>query len=115
MSEIATYSVAQHDTSPAVTDTLEDSTGTAVNLTGAAVKFHMTDWTRSTVVVNASATGPAGGALDSTGRVQYQWLAADVANAGVFLAEWQVMFASGAIETWPNDGPAIVSIEADLA
>lgn len=112
---MATYTVKQHDLSPVVTDTLEDNTGAAVNLTGAAVKFHMTDWTRATVIVNASATGPAGGALDSTGQVQYQWQAADVANAGVYLAEWQVTFAGGGIETWPNDGPAIVSIEADLA
>lgn len=97
-----------------MTDTLLDSNGNAVNLTGSAVKFHMTSWDRSTVIVNASATGPAGGALDTTGQVQYQWLTADTLIAGVYRAEWQVTFASGLIETFPDDSFAIVNMPSDL-
>jgi hypothetical protein len=110
-----TYTVKRGDTAPVVTDTLEDAAFAPVNLTGASVKFHMTTWDRSTVVVNASATGPNGGALDSTGQVQYAWASGDVAAAGVYKAEWEVTFAGGKIETWPNEGYATVNIPADLA
>jgi hypothetical protein len=108
-----TYYVKRGDTSPAVTDTLEDSSGTAVNLTSATVKFAMTTFT-GTVIVNGTATGPNGGALDNTGQVQYQWVSADTASAGQYWAEWQVTFSNGQIETWPNNDQAIVNITPDL-
>jgi hypothetical protein len=110
-----TYTVKRGDTAPVVTDTLLDGNGAAVSLTGAAVKFHMSTWDRVTVVTNASATGPNGGALDITGRVQYAWASGDVAAAGVYKAEWEVTFAGGKIETWPGDSYAVVNIPSDLA
>lgn len=112
---MATYTVKRGDTVPVVTDTLLDSTGAAVNLTGATVKFHMTTWDRSAVVANAAATGPNGGALDATGQVQYAWASGDVAAAGVYKAEWEVTFVGGKVESWPNDGYAVVSVTGDLA
>jgi hypothetical protein len=110
----ATYFIKQHDTAPPVTDTLEDSAGNPANLSGATVRFHMTDRGGGSVV-NAAATGPNGGALDATGQVQYQWVAGDTATAGQFLAEWQVTFQGGAIETWPDNDQALVVITPDLA
>jgi hypothetical protein len=112
---MATYVVKKGDTAPVVSDTLEDSTGAAVNLTGATVHWHMTSWDRQTVVVNGTAAGPGGGAFDATGYVQYTWQAADTAAAGTYRGEWEVTFAGGAKETWPNDGWAIVYIPQDLA
>jgi len=108
------YYIARNDTAPAVTDTLEDKSGNPVNLTGAAVRFHMSD-RLGNVIVSAAATGPGGGALDATGQVQYQWLAADTAVAGDYFAEWQVSFSGGAVETWPDSDKAIVRIVPDLA
>ena len=113
---MATYTVRQHDTAPVVTDTLEDSTGAAVNLTGATVKFHMASWDLATVVIaNGTVTNIGGGALDASGGVQYQWQAADTLTRGAYKAEWQVTFSGGAVESWPNDGYAVVDIPADLA
>jgi hypothetical protein len=112
---MATYVVKKGDTAPVVSDTLEDSTGAVVNLTGATVKFHMATWDRQTVLVNGTAVGPSGGAFDTTGYVQYQWQAGDVATAGTYRGEWEVTFAGGVKETWPNDGWAVVYIPADLA
>lgn len=113
---MATYVVKKRDTAPVVSDTLLDGDGVAVNLSGATVAFHMTDWTRSTVVIaSGSATGPSGGALDSSGVVEYAWQTNDVAAAGIYRAEWQVTFAGGKVETWPNDGMAVVEIVEDLA
>ncbi len=110
-----TYTVKKRDTAPVVTDTLEDEDGVAVNLTGASVVFHMTDWSRSTVVINGAATGANGGALGSSGVVEYAWQSADVATAGLYRAEWQVTFGNGKVETWPNDRDAVVNIPEDLA
>jgi hypothetical protein len=112
---MATYTVKKGDTAPSVSDVLLDASGNAVNLTGATVKFHMSSWDMTTVLINGSATGPNGGALDATGQVQYQWQAADVAAAGVYRAEWEVTFAAGAVETWPDDSYATVDIPVDLA
>lgn len=111
---MATYTIKASDTAPVVTDTLQDSSGNAVNLGGASVSFHMTSWDMQTVIVNRAGTGPNGGALDSTGKVEYHWQAADTVNAGVYRGEWQVTFANGAIETWPDDGYAVVNIPDDL-
>lgn len=111
-----TYTVKRGDTAPVVTDTLEDSTGAAVNLTGATVKFHMATWDLATVVIAAgTVTAIGGGALDASGGVQYQWQAGDTLLRGVYKAEWQVTFAGGAVETWPNDGYAVVDIPGDVA
>jgi hypothetical protein len=74
----------------------------------------MTTWDQQTVLINGSATGPAGGSLDASGQVQYQWQTGDTTNAGVYRAEWQVTFATGKIETWPDNGWAVVSIPSDL-
>ena len=107
------YFVSRNDTAPAVVDTLQDYLGVAVNLTGATVRFHMTDRYGATKV-NALATGPSGGALDTTGQVQYQWVAADTDTAGEYLAEWQVTFQNGKVETWPDNDHATVFVTADL-
>lgn len=113
---MATYTIKRRDTAPIIQDILLDSTGTAVNLTSATVKFHMTSWDGVTVVVAAgSVTGWNGGALGNNGQVEYAPASGDVANAGVFKAEWEVTFAGGKIETWPNDGWAVVDITGDLA
>lgn len=113
---MATYTVKRGDTAPVVTDTLTDSAGAAVSLTGATVKFHMATWDLATVVIaNGTVTKVGGGALDATGQVQYQWQAADTLLRGVYKAEWQVTFSGGAVETWPNDGYAVVDVPMDVA
>jgi hypothetical protein len=113
---IATYTLKQHDTAPLIQDVLSDGSDAAVNLTGATIEFHMTSWDRQTVVVAAGAvTNWGGGAPDTSGQVQYAPSAGDVANAGVFRGEWEVTFAGNKVETWPNEGSAVVNIEADLA
>jgi hypothetical protein len=103
------------DTAPAVTDTLLDRNGVAVNLTGATVKLHAVDRLGNPVVASGTVTGPAGGALDTTGQVQYQQVAGDVAVAQDLFVEWMVTFAGGAIERWPNNDQAIWRITPKLA
>jgi hypothetical protein len=112
---MATWTVKRRDTGPVLADTLLNSAGVAANLTGAAAKLHVATWDLTTVVVNASITGPNGGPLDTTGQFEYHWTALDTATSGVLKGEVEVTYANGTVETFPNDGYAVVSIEADLA
>ena len=50
------FVIRQGDTKPALTYTLTDATGAALNLTGATVNFVMRTLTSSTPAINASAT-----------------------------------------------------------
>jgi hypothetical protein len=111
---LATFYYSRRNDTVPITDTLEDYAGIAVNLAGAAVRFHASDRLGATIV-NSPATGPNGGGLDATGQVRYAPIAADTAVAGTFFVEWQVTFASGVIETWLQQENAIWIIFPDLA
>jgi len=95
-----TFIIKQGDTSPSIADTLyEPDKVTPVNLTGASVKLKMgTLDTLGTPSVDAAAV-----IVSSTnGQVRYDWATGDTANSGEHIAEWEVTFADGTIETYPN-------------
>ncbi len=50
-----------------------------------------------------------------TPQVRYDWEAADTATAGFFEAEFEVTYADGSIETFPNYGYIGVAISQDIA
>lgn len=50
----------------------------------------------------------------SEGVVGYDWEFTDTANAGRFEAEFEVTYADGAVETFPNDGFIVVQINGDI-
>ena len=101
----------QNDTAPAIAEQLLDGLGVAVNLAGATVKFM--GWLQgdTAVKVNASATITDA----ATGKVSYTPIAADTNTVGDMLVEWQVTFAGGAIETFPNAGHQKVRVVDDIA
>jgi len=101
----------QGDTAPAIAEQFFDGTGTAVNLTGATVKFMMWGQGDTAVKVNATAT-----ITDATlGKVSYTPNSTDTNTKGIYLVEWQVTFGGGAIETFPNSDWQKVLIKADIA
>jgi hypothetical protein len=110
-----TWTIKRRDTAPVITDILRDGAGNPANLTGASGKFHMATWDLSTVLINSAITGPNAGALDTTGAFEYHPTAPNTLTAGVFRGEVEITYADGSIETWPNEGWAVVVIEADLA
>ena len=83
----------QGDNQPSIFGTLAVN-GTAVDLTGATVKFQMRLATDRRFLVDASAVivNPAAGA------VRYDLADGDMATAGECVARWQVTFPGGDVQ-----------------
>lgn len=102
-----TFFIKRGDTSPAVRYLLMPS---GVNLVGSTVRFQMRH-RGGAMTLNAPALVaiPTG-----TPTVGYDWQAEDTAEAGQFEAEFEVTYADGAVETFPNNGFLIVRIAEDV-
>ena len=100
----------RNDRQPAISATLKDASGAAVNLTGATVRFKLRSRGASAAKVDAAATitNAAGG------QVRYAWAAGDLDTAGLFDAEFEVTFGDGTTETFPNDRHLVVQVTEDL-
>tara|TARA_R100000654_G_scaffold1381_2_gene5046 strand:+ start:20054 stop:20377 length:324 start_codon:yes stop_codon:yes gene_type:complete len=105
------FNIKQNDTSPQIAATLKDGSGNARDITGASVRFHM----RRIGAASASVTSDATILVASAGTVKYAWQTGDTSTAGSFQAEFQVTFADGGIETFPNDGSIAIDITPELA
>jgi hypothetical protein len=105
----STFYISQGATAPAITATLVDQYGNVANLTGASVNFVMTNAfygnavNKAATIVNAAA-----------GQVSYSWGSSDTVNPGLFSCQWQVVFSSGAQETYPQGYYNQVSISPAL-
>lgn len=97
------------DLEPAIVATLKDGAGTAVDLTGETVRFHMTANLAGTAKVDAAAT-----IIDAAaGRVRYTWQSGDTDTPGTFYAEFEV--ESGP-QTYPNGSDWIqVKVSKEVA
>lgn len=83
----------------------------AVNLNGVTVKFTMVN-EAGVKVVDASETGVT--VTDAAnGKVQYDFQAADVANAGTFKAYFHV-YSGGERDTFPAEGEEFLVIIQDI-
>jgi hypothetical protein len=101
------FKLKRNDTSPAILYQLDR----AVNLGSATVVFNMKE-PDGTIVVNRAA-----GSVHSSDPpvLRYDWDAADSATKGAFLAEFEVTYADGSVETWPNEDFIEVAIDEDIA
>lgn len=106
-----TFYIKQNDTSPSLQATLLDGDGTAVDLTGATVTFHLRPEAGGSAVVDASATVVTA----ASGIVRYDWIAADTATAGAFHGEFEVTYSDSSVGTFPNDDYIAVEITDDIA
>jgi hypothetical protein len=104
------FSIKRGDTSPSIRATLKDAAGQPIPLTGASVRFHMRAKGAADVTVDAAAA-----IVDPDGEVRYDWEPGDTASAGWHEAEWEVTYADGAVETFPNRGSTPILIDPDLA
>lgn len=109
----ADFTIRTGDTASTLTDTLEDSTGAAVDIESATVTFTMTPIAGGTAKVNAAAATNlqnGNGTDGSKGNVSYAWQSADVNAEGFYLASWKVMFSGGAVQSFPNDGFILIHV-----
>lgn len=103
------------DTTSSIAAILTDDDGDAVDISGATVRFHMAPISGATTpVINASANNDQSG-VTNIGHVHYAWSAGQTATAGLYLAEWEVVYSSGATQTFPNAGYFLVQITEALA
>ena len=109
MTEI--FYIKQGDTAPALRATLKDPNGTAVDITGATVKFTLRS-PAGVVVVNEAAVTIV---TADAGIVEYAWQTGDTANVGYNSGEFEVTYSDGTIETFPNFGNFTVLISKQLA
>ena len=106
-----TFYVKQNDTSPSMLATLQDAGGDVINLTSADVRFHMRKISSGAVVVDNAASVVTA----DQGLVRYDWQSDDTASIGSYLAEFEVTYGDGTVETFPNDRYIRVEIIDDIA
>jgi hypothetical protein len=107
---VADFTIKSNDRLPSIQAAFATA-GAAVNLTSAtSVKFIMKTATGNTVKVNT----PAVIVDATTGVVRYDWLSADTATPGSYIAEWEVTWGGGKKQTFPTGTYHTVDVLADL-
>lgn len=118
MSPVPDFSIKTGDTASPIFATLENSAGTAVDLQGATILFKMAAIAGGTVTLSGTATivQNGNGTDGSMGDVVFNWATsgADTALAGWYQGEWEVRYASGAVQTYPNDTYVLIAITEDI-
>jgi len=107
------FVIKRGDLLPVITATLKDANGAAVDLTGTAVKLLMKKVGGTSAKVNATATVDPD-QVTNKGKVSYAWVGTDTDTGGVYEAEWEVTFAGGKKQTFPNPEYLVVRITGDL-
>lgn len=107
-----TLYLVQHDLQPAYAVTLTDSTGGAINVTGATIRFTMAPVDSTALTVNRSTAVTITSA--TAGQFEYRWQAGNTDSTGDYLVEFEVTPASGGKFTVPAERDARVTIRPDL-
>ena len=105
------FYIKQNDTASFLTRDLKDAFGAPVNVTGATVNCSMRVKPAGTVKVDDQ---DAVIVTAGTGRVRYEWTAANTNTADEYEGEFQVTYANGKIQTFPNDGHIPIVITDDV-
>ena len=103
------FVIKQGDTLPLLTQTLTDSSGNPINLTGATVNLVVRSLVSATPLINAPATVIS----PTAGTVSFAFSAAETATTGTFMATF-VVTNGAAQQTYPTDGYLSIAIEESL-
>lgn len=86
----------QGDTAPAITaQIVKETDGSAISLSGAAVRFQMRKGDDRRFTVNALAAITSA----TEGRVSYDWAANDLATPGEYQVQWEVTYPDDRVQT----------------
>ncbi len=110
------FSIGVGDTQSSIFATLENSGGTPVDIQGATVLFKMAPIGGGSITTSGTATNAQVGAgtLDgSRGDVVFAW-PAPVGTAGFYNGLWQVIYAAGGTQTFPNSGKLLIQVSEGL-
>lgn len=104
-----TFFIKARDTSPSLIYALRPA---SVDLTGATVRFSMRTQAGVILINRAAAV-----IVTPTGAptVRYDWQTGNADEPGVHEAEFEVTYANGRIETFPNDSFIAVAVTGDIA
>jgi hypothetical protein len=97
------FIIKRNDTSPVLDARLTSETLTAVQLLGATVVFNMRNNVSGAVVINRA---PVTVVDANAGLVRYEWDEGDTSQVGQHVAEFEVTFADGRVETFPKSDKA---------
>lgn len=107
-----TIDIKQHDTKIIFTDTptIDGAPMTSGDLSGCTVSFLLKGRAKdgSNVAIKSAAT------ITGDAKFNYAPADSDVAKAGRFHQEWELVFPSGKILTFPNDIANVVNVIEDL-
>ena len=106
-----TFYIKQNDTASFLTRDLKDAFGAPVNVTGATVVFSMRVKPAGSVKVDEQ---PCNLVTAGIGRVRYEWVALNTDTADEYEGEFQVTYANGKIQSFPNDGYIPVVVTDDI-
>lgn len=101
--------IKRGDTRSCIKAVLKDYSGAPVDLTGCSVDFHMAPLNRPATISRAAHIENA-----AEGEVWVIWAPGETDTAGVYRAEFEVMYNDGRLETFPNDGYISIQILSDL-
>lgn len=105
------FNMKRNDLLPTLALQLINPNGEPADLTGATVVFNMAGRSATAKVSRGQVT-----VVDAaTGQVEYHWQPGDTDDAGVFRAEFEVIYPVDQPMTYPNSDFFVVTILADLA
>lgn len=108
---MASLTVKQFDTDPALSATLSDVNGPIVLTNASSVKFVMKGKSSATVVTGTCTIVDA-----VSGKVSYAWVAPDTNTPDTYSVEFVIHWTAGGVQTVPNALAAnpIVEIDANV-
>lgn len=104
--------IKRGDTRTAIKANLKNAMGDPVDLTNCSVYFHMALLGRSVAELVVSRRAHIQDVL--TGEVWVVWAPGETDIAGIYRAEFEVIYQDGKRETFPNNGYIGVQIINDL-
>jgi len=111
---MADFTIKRNDLLPILEAILRDANENPVDLTDATgVVFHMREEAGAAMKITDGLA--AIGSNPAAGQVSYAWQTDETDTSGIFLAEFEVTWTGGKIQTYPSKGYISVEVVDDLA